>query len=249
MAEVVWQGINTPQSLSAEQQSWVHALADAAKAYRWTDVLAQLEAWPEGINASRVGGLSGFTPLHQAAHGGAPAEVVQALIALGAFRTLRTLRTSDGHRAVDLARRYGHLQLLELLEPQTLVHHDADKLALIQQGVHAVIRGREHVDALLQAHDMRLPPVEVLTEIPGHGLWFPVPGMYGGFWLRLGGVADEPVCLVESWVRVVEGSTERRLVTTGGTIELPEKDSGPLPMIVSPPSAPVEDKLGSGDHL
>lgn len=232
--DVLWQGVNNPQSLHPEQLTRAHALADAAKAYRWAVVLAQLQIWPEGLNASRVGGGSGFTPLHQAAHGGAPADVVQALLTLGAFRTLRT---SEGQRAVDLARAYGYTHLLELLEPQPLVFYPQDKVSLLEQGVHQVIRSRAGVAPLLQTHAMRLPPVEVLTEIPEQSLWFPVPGMYGGFWLRLGGVADEPVCLVDSWERVVDGSEERRLVTTAGTVELHKRESGPV-FTITPPSTP-----------
>ena len=75
---------------------------------------------------------------------------------------------------------------------------------------------------------MRLPPLELLTETPGNALWFPVPGMYGGFHLQLGKVADEPICVVDSWVRVVIGSEERCLVSTGGTLELyiPSSEEG-----------------------
>ena len=53
---------------------------------------------------------------------------------------------------------------------------------------------------------MRLPPLELLTETPENALWFPVPGMYGGFHLQLGKVADEPV----AWWTAGGGSSVAR---------------------------------------
>ena len=48
----------------------------------------------------RPGGHSRYTVLHQAAHGGAPVAVVEQLLALGAWRTIRT---ACGERPVDVA--------------------------------------------------------------------------------------------------------------------------------------------------
>lgn len=217
MKEVWWLGANNPEAVSDVELERSHALADAARDYQWPKVLELLATPMMSVNASRVGGKSGFAPLHQAAHGGAPVEVVQALLEAGAFRTLKT---TDGDRPVDLARKQGHTHLLELLEPQILLQVAAEKLWQVEEGVQAVIRGRAGVQPLLEKAAVRLPPLEVLTEIPGHALWFPVPGMYGGFHLQLGKVADEPICIVDSWIRIVGGSEERRLVSTGGIQKL-----------------------------
>jgi len=51
------------------------------------------------------GGISWFTPLHQAAWHGAPADAVGELITLGASRTLTT---ADGRTARELAAAAGH---------------------------------------------------------------------------------------------------------------------------------------------
>jgi hypothetical protein len=195
-----------------------HAVADAARDYQWARLLDLLTRDPERINAGRIGGTSGYAPLHQAAHGGAPAEVVQALLNLGAFRSLRT---TAGEQAVDIARQHGHQHLLNLLTPKPTLTFAATKLAAVEAGVHQVIRDREDIQRLLEGVTVRFPPLELLTETPENELWFPIPGMYGGFHLQLGQVAGEPICIVDSWIRVVEGSEERRLVSTGGILSLP----------------------------
>ena len=127
--------------------------------------------------------LSGYAPLHQAAYSGAPIEVAQALISLGALRTLRTM---DGQRAVDIARQEGHRHLVEILTPTPSLAFAPDKLTKVERGVHQVIRERQTIAPLLNRMAMRLPPLELLTETPENALWFPVPGMYGGFHLRIG---------------------------------------------------------------
>jgi len=212
-----WIGRNDPDAFQQSYVEAAHAMADAARDYQWARLLDLLTHNPGRINAGRLGGTSGYAPLHQAAHGGAPAEVVQALLELGALRTLRTMA---GEQAVDIARQRGHQHLLDLLTPRPTLDFAAEKLAAVEAGVHQVIRDREDIQHLLYGTTMRFPPLELLTETPGNELWFPIPGMYGGFHLRLGRVADEPICIVDSWIRVVGGSEERRLVSTGGTLEL-----------------------------
>lgn len=212
-----WIGSNDPSTFQQPYVDAAHAVADAAREYQWVRLLDLLKRDPQRINAGRLSSTSGYAPLHQAAHGGAPTEVVQALLELGA---LRTLRTTAGERAVEIARQRGHYHLLEVLTPKPSLDVAADKLTAVEAGVHQVIRDREDIRHLLNGADLRLPPLELLTETPGNDLWFPVPGMYGGFHLRLGQVADEPICIVDSWIRVVGGSEERRLVSTGGVQKL-----------------------------
>lgn len=79
-------------------------MADAAKAYDWAAALALLVKHPSLVNTPRPGGQSRYSALHQAAHGGAPANAVERLLAPGAWRTLRT---SQGERAVDIAQSKG----------------------------------------------------------------------------------------------------------------------------------------------
>jgi hypothetical protein len=65
---------------------------------------------------------------------------------------------------------------------------------------------------------LRYPPIEILHEVPRQRLWFPVPGMYGGFAITL---ADD-FLEVKSWCRIAEGSGQSHLITSEGAILVDE---------------------------
>jgi hypothetical protein len=231
----VWRGILDPSLLLDEVVSATHRLADAAKVGDWSTVFDLLDD-PErrvDINWWRPGGPAWFTVLHQAAWHGAPADVAAELIRRGA---LRSLRDSRGRTAYDVRCQKDHkgnhpkgvatqqrksLTLRErYLKPppsslapadiQTLDRHLADVINSRIRGV--LYDGRDPQRIL------RYPPVEILHEVPGQRLWFPVPGMYGGFDITL----LEDVLHVESWCRVVGGSGQEHLITRGGSILVSE---------------------------
>src|SRR3954452_22839294 len=93
--DAVWDGITRPEDLSSDGQALRNRLADHARSYDWPEVLAVLAREPALVNSLRPGGASRFAPLHQAAHGGAPAEAVGKLIEMGAWLLLRN---ADGER-------------------------------------------------------------------------------------------------------------------------------------------------------
>ncbi|UOD33418.1 ankyrin repeat domain-containing protein [Massilia violaceinigra] len=187
-------------------------LADAAKTGDWPVVLDLLGGDRYLVNSSRPGGKSLYAPLHQAAYNGASADVVNHLIRLGAFRTLRNAR---GERALDVAQRRGHRHLQAVLAP--VLHHQVPgaELVKMQAHFHAVIRGR--IDEPLADHGLRLPQLAALLELERPHMWFPVPGMCGGFsyWLESGGAAARLVA--ESWSRVSGGSGQRHEITPQGS--------------------------------
>ncbi len=187
-------------------------LADAAKAGDWPVVLALLGRDRYLVNSSRPGGKSLYAPLHQAAYNGAPVDIVDRLIRLGAFRTLRN---AHGERALDVAERRGHRHLHAVLAP--VLHHQLPSAELLQMQAHfhAVIRGR--IDEPLPDHGLRLPELEALLELERPQMWFPVPGMCGGFsyWLETGGA--EAKLVAESWSRVSGGSGQRHEITPQGS--------------------------------
>src|SRR4051794_38098056 len=78
--DIVWDGITQAETLHEGAAQIRHALADAAKSYNWPRVFELLSEHKELVNTTRPGGSSLYAPLHQAAHGGAPVEVVQQLI-------------------------------------------------------------------------------------------------------------------------------------------------------------------------
>ncbi|YCK42257.1 hypothetical protein ACNF49_51925 [Actinomadura sp. ATCC 39365] len=202
-----WDGVTLRSTYKDRLVEGRDELADAARDGAWSTVFELLEEHPDWVNVGRVGGTSGYTPLHQAAWHGADADVVHRLTARGAWRTLRT---AQGERAIDIATRQGHPHLLTPLTP--VIHHrlPAETLRLIQRHFHALIH--ERADDLVTEHRLRLPELEPLTEQRHPGCWFPVPGMYGGFSYRL----EQGSLTVESWCRVVGGSGQRHIIDEHG---------------------------------
>jgi len=204
-----WDGITKSELLRDDEVIIRHALADAAKQYNWKNTLEILDERPNLINVTRLDGRSLYTPLHQSAHGNAPVEVVQKMLDMRAWRTLRN---ADDERAVDIAKRKGYKSLVHLLEPVYKTHISHITLQEIQTNFHEIILGR--VGDLVKKYSLRLPELEALLELEQPRMWFPVPDMYGGFSYWLDGEGENTKLISESWCRVVEGSGQRHEITT-----------------------------------
>ena len=210
--EAVWDGVTRLGTATDWAAPARAALQAAAEAGDWLQVLEVLEEHPDLVNARRLRGELRFAPLHEAAHEAAPLDVLHRLIDLGA---LRTLRNAAGERAVDVARRCGQPRLAAALEPLARHRVPATALTQLQAHFHALIRSR--VDGLVQRHGLLLPELEPLLELEMPHMWFPVPGMYGGFRYRLDLSAGAPRLISESWCQVVRGSWQRHEVTCEGS--------------------------------
>jgi len=212
-----WYGNPPVEELGAESLAERNQAATAARAGEWTALLGVLRNNSSLVNAFRPGGGSWFTPLHQAAYHNAPQEIVRDLIDLGAFRTLKS---SSGERPVDIARRKGFDDCADLLEPEVRRLVDPLQLASIQELFHGLVRAvsLKYRIAML----LRLPELSVLTEFDDLKLWFPIPGMYGGFniWLEPGN--GQSALVAESWCRVVDGSGMRHRITPTQVVLLEE---------------------------
>ncbi|RQS35663.1 ankyrin repeat domain-containing protein [Burkholderia sp. Bp8992] len=209
---LVWDGITGADVLGDAQIASRHALADAARNGEWSTVLDLVTQQPGLVNATRPGGTSLYAPLHQAAYGGAPEEVVTALLRLGAWRLLRDARRD---RAIDIAVRRGHRHLVGLLTPQPRRFVPDDTLRAIQRHFHDMILGRI---SQLRVDALRLPELEPLLELDAQArsTWFAVPGMYGGFSYALHADGDAAMLVSASWSRVVGGSGQRHEITANG---------------------------------
>jgi len=205
LVERQWWGILDRNDVSDSWVSRLDSLADAARGGDWVVVLRL--AADVGVNVWRPGGTSRFTPLHQAAWHGAPAPVVEALLELGAWRTLRT---ADDATARDIAERRGHDALVPLLTPSPVTRARPEILPMLDAHLQEVVDARLHGRL-----EVRLRPIStcVLTEWADEPLWFPVPGMYGGFSVRL----MRNYLYVESWSRVVGGSGQAHVITRAGS--------------------------------
>jgi hypothetical protein len=210
--ELCWDGVSRADTTDLEGLQLRNHIASLAKGFQWTELLDILSENVRLVNASRPGGRSRYAPLHQAAHGGAPSEVVARLLELGAFRSVRD---ESGHRPVDIALSRSHVHLLGLLNP--IQKHDIPGQVLcdIQRHFHKVIRGR--VDELVQKQALRLPELEILLEFDRGNFWFPVPGIMGGFSFWLDADGPNAKLIAESWSRMVGGSGERHEITRDGS--------------------------------
>ena len=79
---IIWDGIIRPEPLNDQGRESRKHLADSAHAGDWGAVLDVLRKYPGWVNATRLGGKSLYTPLHQAAYHGAGTETVEKLLAL-----------------------------------------------------------------------------------------------------------------------------------------------------------------------
>jgi hypothetical protein len=232
----VWLGILDPTPVRDEVVAASHRLADAAKFGDWSTVFDLLDD-PQScvdINWWRPGGPGWFTVLHQAAWHGVPADMASELIRRGA---LRSLKDSRGHTAYDIccqkdlasanvpkdvaAQHHTYSALRERylkpppspLPPATIRALDRHLTGVVDGRIRSVFDdGRDPQQVL------RYPPVGILHEVPGQRLWFPVPGMYGGFEITL--VKD--FLEVTSWCWNVGRSGQHHLITSAGVMLVAE---------------------------
>lgn len=208
-----WYGV----TLRTTYSEWVlpkrDQLADAARDGRWDEVLRLLEHEPALVNAARPGGTSGFTVLHQIGYVGAPAPVINQLLRMGAWRTLRNFA---GDRPVDIAAERSHpTWLLQLLKPEVRVPIEPSALAALERHFHAAIRAR--AGSHVREFQLRLPQLQPLTEFPlGQSVTFVVPGMFGAFSYSLERGGDEPILNARNWSRMDGGPDQRQVVTRSG---------------------------------
>ena len=229
----VWRGVLDPGLVHDDVVAASHRFADAAKTGEWSSVLTMLNdpTSPIDVNWWRPGGTAWFTVLHQAAWHGAPVNVVATLIRRGALLTLTESRGRTAHDVfVDRARKihWGKgvgvanesRTLLEQhlmpppspLSPNEIHSLECHLAEVIDGRIHGLFDGRDPREVL------RYPPVEILHEVPDQHLWFPVPGMYGGFDICL----QDNFLDVKSWCRVVGGSGQQHLITSAGAILVDE---------------------------
>lgn len=206
-----WPGVLTAKVLHEYDVNFRNELADAAKAYDWGKTLEILSTDPSLINATQLNGRSLDSPLHQAAHGGAPVEVVQKMIEIGAWRTLKN---ANGDRPVDISRREKHEHLIQILEPVYKRHIPYETLQKIQEQFHQLICARMNYLGKIEESGLRLPELEPLLEIEEPKMWFSVPGMYGGFRYWLDSEGHDAVLTSESWCRIFGGSGQRHEITS-----------------------------------
>ncbi|KAK6526940.1 hypothetical protein TWF281_010136 [Arthrobotrys megalospora] len=155
---------------------------------------------------------SGWTTLHQAAMlASSTPSHIERLISLGAYKNLRTMDTNE--TAYDIAKKHHRSrEILDALKPQYQRPLDHETIVNLQKGLDAVVMDR--VDSLIREHRFRIPPIEVLLELPGLHMWCPIPGFYGGFHIKM---KEDNTLELESFCRVAGGSGQTHIVNLDGT--------------------------------
>ncbi|KAK6538901.1 hypothetical protein TWF694_010458 [Orbilia ellipsospora] len=164
---------------------------------------------------------TGWTVLHQAALlPTATLSHIDRLISLGFYRSLRTLDTKE--TAYDIAVRSGRdRNILAALKPRPRREVDEATIKNLQKGLDAVVNGR--VSDLIEENKFRIPPIEVLLELPSLHIWCPIPGFYGGFHIKM---KEDNTLELDSFCRVVGGSEETHEVYLDGTYKRTSQGSG-----------------------
>lgn len=208
-----WPGVIDPEVMKGTYVEKVNLLSDASKLGKWDEVFRLLDSdlWLTA-NHWRIKGRSWYTPLHQAAWLGAPVEVASELIRRGSWRSLRD---SDGNRAVDIAQQRGWLHLIDVLEARVPSERETQKFAAWDSHLALLIAERtEEIDAL----KFRPIPTELIALEQLETLYFGYPGMYGGFSMSI----HKDRLFVESWSRVVGGSGQAHVITEHGCVLVEE---------------------------
>jgi hypothetical protein len=202
-----WHGTLRTQDLKPEVRAARDALADAAWSGEWQQVLDLIDSltWLTP-NQWRPGGTSWYTPLHQAAWHGADRWVVEAMVERGGWLTLRT---ADGQTPQEIAVSNGHTAVADALTPHVAKEVEPDTLARLDWHLTDLIQSR--IPPQLRV-ELRYPTVEVLTEIGEGRLWFPGPGVEGGFAIEL----LRSYLFVTSWSRDPGESGQAHVVTAKG---------------------------------
>ena len=216
-----WDPFTRAEFLSDEVRTLRFGIAVAAKREEWTRFLAPFEDkthrdYPQMPNICVPDSRMLSSPLHLAAQCGAPAEVVQKLIALGAWRTLQN---GHGERPVDVAARAGHRHLLWILEPEYRIRLPWGVLRKIEIELHAAMRDyieRNFKPDPIERHALRLPQVEPVLETANTALCMQMPWIPGAFNFSLEDETENPKLVLYANCRVSSGMDAKYEITVTG---------------------------------
>jgi hypothetical protein len=200
-----WNGVpGTRQELNDLRRE----LAAGVERAHWGGYFCTREGNPRQVNLAYRDRGSWSTLLHEAVRLNAPLEFVRELVRLGAFRTVKD---SQGFRPVDLTLKKGLVHLVEPLEPGPGQPVNANGLEHMQELFHGLIRSTMLTYNVSET--LWLPQLSILAEPGAESIWFPIPGMYGGFHFWLEATGGATALIAESWCRVADGSGMRHRIT------------------------------------
>jgi hypothetical protein len=212
-------------------QPWVRELWDRAQSGDWQKVFSSLPVDGEHsvrpsspyVNAICPFHETNYSFLHLAAQQGAGTEVVEHLLAMGAWRSLQDAR---GQRAIEVARKHDRSGLYELLKPRFRREVPFAVLLEIQHRFHSVIRGW-HAGPRLDSHEMMLPQLQPMLEVERVEFRFDIAHWYGGFNYELVAEGDDARLECFGASRVIGGSGGKVEITRHGVKRIPLEGVSP----------------------
>ncbi|MFZ6643919.1 hypothetical protein ACO0LL_29610 [Undibacterium sp. TC4M20W] len=203
-----WDGVTQSSTLKYGWNRSRQSFAQAVQAADWSKVLDLLSKG-ENPNDWQLSGASRNTAMHSAAEAAAPREVIQAMLDMGAWRNIVN---AGGERPLDIARRYGHSHLFDLLEPVLLLPYSSAEMQAIQTHLHQIMSGPSYIEK----HQLRLPELGPLLEVAALKMHFRVPEYYGGYRYWLDSTRDQATLIVESHSRMTSSPAPRWEITSAG---------------------------------
>lgn len=218
---IVWYPVSYKhKDTTSEDVVLLQKMSDLAHTGRWAHLFQALEEerdileYENMINNSLIlpdtPGPSFRTVLHEAALTSSSKEVFERLLS---FKASRSLKTSDGETAYDIAKRRNLDDgILTLLAFSCNTTEDDQAIKNMEDGLHKLMRSR--VAKLLDENEVCLPQLSYLYEFGR--FHYEVPRWLGGFNVEI----NDKGILVDSFCRVVGGSEETHIIDRSGNIEL-----------------------------
>lgn len=223
-----WDGYTSSKALRPELTAVRHSLFGAAERHDWLSVFKMLAEDKESklVNVCCPNVSTGYTLLHHAVASDAPAEVIEKLIEAGAFRSVCC---QNHERPIDIAKRLGFDDLLDLLSPERKHDLSQQDLDSLQTSFRELILE----EGMSPVREMRLPQLGALLEQDEPTMTFQAP--FGVFVYRLfklpfpiaiDFVQEDFVLLVRSYQRMGEGRERHFVITPHGRQLVSVKDFG-----------------------
>lgn len=206
-----WQGVTQKNVYSVDINNHLANITELSKRSNWQGLFDILKDESKYVNFFNPSEDLWYAPLHYAAEEGASDIIIRKLIEMGSWRTLRTAK---GERAVDIVARKGHTNLVDILKPVLHYSIATDRLAQMQKYFHKYIIRR--TETLVKDYKLRLPDLEPLLEMRNSKIWFPVPGMMGGFSYWIEEKEDGFKLLCNNWSRM-DGTIYHYEISSDGT--------------------------------
>lgn len=215
---IEWDGVRKAATINESRYKLLTDIFQNARSKNWDRTFRILSMESRHIiDSVQPDERTDYTLLHHAAEQG-NTNAIGRLLELRASKSVMDI---NGRMPYDLVRDlHEHEGMYEMLRPIPIKEEDEIALNKIQYHLHSLIM--EIAGELVRNHELRLPQIRVLIEHSDCNMWFPIPGMYGGFNIILNRDNEGVFLIAESWSRVAEGSGMRHKINQHGINMLDE---------------------------